>query len=228
MVNWLYISLIGISLAVLAIAIYFGFKGNKSLLRWGFAAFATLLIFAHINQIKSFRIGINGLQAETKGVIGEARNTIKEMQALAKVMARTTLSLTKRHNRLGGYSDDEENEIFKSVKDVLNRLGIPAKEQEEIFSEWYKINDFDYVYYILCDGAPIKGLASDQQKERMRLINSGLTNVPSPEEVENFLRNAGLLSDKNKELLEDLKYYKVHRKHRRPSEWKRRWHWCKN
>lgn len=81
-------------------------------------ASAVLLIMANLDQIAEFKASGAGIEARTRDVLARAQNTQNELQRLSKRVASISLSLVKRSGRLGGYSENEQEQIKSSVLTV--------------------------------------------------------------------------------------------------------------
>ena len=218
-----------ISLIVLGFSLWFGISSMPGEMFIAVIAFFTLLFFANLDRISEFKASKSGFEAKTrevKEIVEEAKITIKQIQILSKIVASTTLSLVKRSGRMGGYSDDEEEKIKESILNVLLQLKISKEECEDVLKEWHKFIEFDYTHYILGGPNVPPNLNPKQIEKWEELRRSGLMNIPSPETLTQFLNQCDLLSDETKEVIEDLKYYIGHRKHRRPDIWKKRKEWA--
>ena len=125
-----------IVMAVIAFlfCLWFGISTKYGAMGFSLTAFLGLMFFANIDKFSEFKAGKSGFEAKTREVtqvVNEAKTTIKELQALAKITASTTLSLVKRAGRIGGFSDEAEENIKKSILDVLDRLKIPKEEHNK-------------------------------------------------------------------------------------------------
>ena len=185
------------------------------------------LFFSNLDKISKLKFGRTGFEAETREVVKEARNTIKELQDLSKIMASTTLGLVKRTGRLGGYSYDDKEKIKNETLDVLERLGISDEDIEMVIAEskWHKFTELDYVYHILGANLPPEILGFPKISERQKLLIRDLDHTASPEELTEFLTHVGLLDNEANELIKDYRHYIEFRKQRRPEVWSNRGSW---
>jgi hypothetical protein len=217
-----------IALLVLGFSLWSGKLAMHGLMMVAFLSFLALLFFANLDRISEFKAGKSGFEAKTREVtkvVEEAKSTIKELQLLSKIVAMAALSLVKRTGRIGGYSDEEEETIKESILKVLHQLGIPDEERKELLHEWHKFVRFDYAHYILGGPTILSNLTPEQRAQEEKLRHGGLDNIPSPEELTQFLGECGLLSPEVKELIDDYRYYIKCQEHRRPEVWKNRKKW---
>ena len=181
-----------------------------------------LLLAANADRVSKIRAGMSGFEAETREVISEARDAIKELRLVGKLAGETTLSLVMRAGRFGGFSYDEKERARQVTSDALRQLGVRTEEIEEIFREWHTVTRFDYAYHLL-GGAqmpPAVQLMPPFIQEWTELRSGGLSRIASPDDVERFLTKVGLLNNEAKELLEDYRYYERSKQHRRPEVWR--------
>lgn len=68
---------------------------------------------------------------------------------LAYNFGELTLSLVKRSGRICGYEDSEQEQIKKTVIEVLKKVGIPESEFPKLLREWNRFIEFDYSRAIL-------------------------------------------------------------------------------
>ena len=182
-----------------------------------------LLFFAHIDKLKKFKIG--PVEAELRDEIKKARASIAQVQDLAVTMASTCLSLLYREGRGGGgYSPSAKAAVEKQVLEQLGRLGIKPEDHQRIFEDPIKCTDFDYVQLV---SEAIKNeceLDATQSSELLKLSDTGIDIKPtaSPEALQEFMRQNNCKGNEAKELLEDYRYYKRYRNHRRPEVWQNR------
>jgi hypothetical protein len=180
-------------------------------------------IMGRIYEFKG--LGFEAKMREVTEVVETAKGTIKELQELAKVMASISLSLVKRAGRLGPFSDADAERIKDSVTSVLRQLDVSNEESRQLFNEWHMWDERDYADYILA-GSTIPKNMTPQQIETWKLLRRcPLGSAATPEEITEFLKECGLLTQEAIELIEDYKWYREHRTHKRPEVWERRAEW---
>lgn len=184
---------------------------------------AVLILAANADRISRLKASATGFEAETRAIIDEARATIDQLRAVAKIAVQANLSLVMRSGRWGGFSFDEKESIRQASLHALDALHIPKKEQEGMFCDWHKVNRFDYVHLLLGRHTVPKEVQgkTELQVEWGKLRGGGFDGNPTAAIVEEFLRKAGMLDTEHAELLEDYRYYESHGEHRRPDVWKR-------
>jgi hypothetical protein len=184
---------------------------------------AVLILAANADRISRLKASATGFEAETRAIIDEARATIDQLRAVAKIAVQANLSLVMRSGRWGGFSFDEKESIRQASLHALDLLHIPKKEQEEMFGDWHKVNRFDYVHLLLGRHTVPKEVQGnlELQAEWSKLRGGGFDGNPPSVVVEEFLRKARMLDPERVELLEDYCYYENHGEHRRPDVWKR-------
>ncbi len=174
---------------------------------------------ASFSKVKA---SLSGIEAETRAVIDEARATLKQLVAVAKLAARTNLGLVSRGNRWGGYSFEEKEETRAMTEQALREAGVPPAEIESMFAEWHMVNRFDYTFYLLNAHQVPEELRNkpDLHNEWSALRAGGFARIPSPDQIEAFLRKAGMMTEEHAALLEDYRFYEREHRHRRPQIWK--------
>jgi len=204
-----------ISIISLCICIVAGFKNNLATATFCFLFTIAFLFVANIKNIKKAKASKDGFEFEARDILQKAEVTIHEMQDLSKLVAKTALSLVKRSSRLGGYPEEEQEEIKNNVLKLLEQLKVTAEEQEDILMEWHKFVEIDYVFLLLGNQVPSKWPKEEiQQWNEMR--KDIISNRPTPEEIKVLLERNGSLSDLHKEIIEDYEYYCLHKHYRRP------------
>jgi hypothetical protein len=205
----------------------FGVSKTYQPMWMAFLACGIFLFFANLERVLRLKVGPSGFEAETRAVVNEAKNTIKELQDLSKIMASSVLGLVKRTGRMGGYSYDDKEKIKGSTLDVLRNLGVSEEEIERVVieSKWHQFVEFDFTHGILGSSRIPKDLPAQYILEWQELCRRGLDNNPAPEELSQFLRKCGLLTLEARELIMDYEHYIEHREQRRPDIWKDRGNW---
>lgn len=216
-----------LALIAFGFCVYFGVSKSHQPMWILFILCLALLFFANLESIKRLKFNKSGFEAETREVVKEARNTIKELQDLSKIMASTTLGLVKRSGRWGGYSYDEKENIKKEILDVLERLGIFGNDIEMVVAEskWHKFTELDYVYHILGGNLLPEILSLPKISERQKLLSRDLNHIATPEELTQFFTHVGLLNNGVKELIKDYEHYIKFREQRRAEVWSNRGSW---
>ena len=214
-----------VAFAELVFSLIVGIYGMQSVMIVGFLGFVVTMFIANVDRIVEVKATATGFEARTRDIIEEAKVSVKEIQTLAKIVAEITLSLVKRTGRMGGYSDEEEDNIKNSIIGILKQLKIRDHDQEKILEEWHRYTIFDYAHCIIGGIRTPLHLPPEHIKLWKTLHDSGIFHVPSPEEIENFIITVGYCTDEAKELIEDYKYYINNKAHRRPDVWKEREHW---
>lgn len=181
-----------------------------------------LFLTANLDKLARFRVSTEGLEAETREVVREAKDTLSELRDLASLVAANTLSLIQQSGRLGGYSDEEKDLRRIEIEDLLRKLGINQSKMDSILDEWHRFVEHDYRHYALGKGLLEKDIPLPAQAEWERLRGGGITRIAQPDEIERFYLDAGILTDERREVITDYRYYIQHKRHRRPEVWARR------
>ena len=212
------------SLLSLVVAFAAGWHELNGTLLVGFLAFVALLFTAHLDQFEEFKASGTGIEAKTRAVITKAESTIVELQSLAKIFAETTLSSVKRAGRLGGYEDEEEERIKQSVLEVLSQIGVPESEREMVLSDWHRLTKYDYAYVILGSHTIPQGFDDPAVQTEWKALRN-IHQIPTPDQLREFLSKWGVLDDWREELIKDYEHYLANGEHRRPDVWRERRNW---
>lgn len=185
---------------------------------------AAFLFFARPERYEAVELGLKGLKATTREaerVVGEARATLAQLQMLARVVARTALTLMVSSGRAGeGYGVRQAEDDKESMLRALRALGFTESDVDEIMAPWHAWVTFDYRQWAL-DGHHLR---QDLPRELVHRFWSLSTAPPgatiSPNDVEDVLRDTGLLNRAEyHDRLEDYRHYVHTKTHRRPEVW---------
>ncbi|CAH0339412.1 hypothetical protein [Rhizobium sp. CECT 9324] len=210
------------SIAVILIAVFIYLLLNE---RHGqflalLAAFICL-VAARFDDLAKFKLSKDGLEGEMREVIDEARATLAQLHLLAEEQSRFMLWSMQSNGRWGGMKIESQDRMRASVVSTLKTLGVTEQKIEDVVSVEYPFIDFDYASYVTRKLG--NGLNEDAHKAWNEFFSSerrkGIGFQPSPDELETFLASLDLVSDDVKQRLEDYRYFKKVRKHRRPEEW---------
>lgn len=219
-----FLTIASLSAFVAAVTLEVLYRGNGFLLA-GMVGFVALLIVANLDRVAEVSASKDGFQLRAQAVVERAENAVSEIQLLAKIVADISLSLVMRSGRMGGYSDQEKEQIKKSVFDVLSKIGLAKSEIEATLDDWHQFVEFDYAFCILGGSYAIEGADSTLRQEWKVLRERGLGAVATPDMIRAFLTKYELLSTELEELLTDYEHYRITRFHRRPAVWGDRRNW---
>ena len=205
-----------VSIALIGICIFAGFKDHIDLAILCFLASLAFLFIANLKNIKKAKASKDGFEIEARELIQKAEVTITEMQGLAKLVSKTALSLIKRRGRMGGYPIEEQEALKKSFLGLLSELNLSDREREHVLEDYNRLTEIDYVFLLLGDRVPTNWPGEEQEKLK-EMFKDLLSKYPPPEEIEKLLERNGSLSKNHKEILEDYKYFCEHKKYRRPA-----------
>lgn len=213
------------AIIVLIAGLVVGFIGHIEVMITAFFGFVGLLFAANLDRVSEFKASSSGIEAKTREVIARAENTLSELQLLARNIGELTLSLVKRSGRISGYGDGEQEEIKKSVIEVLKKVGIPESELPKVLRDWNRFIEFDYSHVIL--GGNMIPQTDDNAilAEWNALRKGGIDRVPRPEEIRQFLNKHGLMTEELDGYLKDYEYFCTYKNHRRPEVWSQREQW---
>ena len=89
-----------VSIALIGICIFAGFKDHITLAILCFIASLAFLFIANLKNIKKAKASKDGFEIEARELIQKAEVTITEMQDLAKLVSKTALSLIKKRGQV--------------------------------------------------------------------------------------------------------------------------------
>lgn len=213
------------SLLILAAGMGLGFLGHLGVLAAAFFAFIALLIAANLDRISEFKASRSGVEAKTREVIARAENTLSEIQLLAQTVGEVTLSLVSRTGRWDGYSDDEQEAIKAMIVRVLKKIGVAESEMLKVLTTWRTTVEFDYAHYILGGSTIPDSVTNDVMAEWKGLREGGFEQIPTPDQLREFLVKHEFMNQQLQEYLLDYEHYRLHGEHRRPLVWKKRNEW---
>ena len=202
-----------------------GFYGDYWVMVVAFFGFVGCLLAANLDRISEFKASRSGVEAKTREVFAQAESTLRELQLLARRVTELSLSLVRRSGRVGGYSDEEQDQIKNDLISVLQKIKVSEAEIQDTLIDWHRVVEFDYAHFILGGStAPSKTDATTLAAWKS-LCDGGISKVPTPEAIERFLADFGFLSPERREQLADYIHYRAHRVHRRPEAWSARQSW---
>ncbi len=160
----------------------------------------------------------------------EVKNAISELKQLAEVNSRAILELIQGSSRWGGFTEDERLATYNSIEKMLVNLGFEEREIAEIQSRWHYWVEGDYVRAIIFShnlNHPAVPKDKLELWHKKREVICQQINSIQPDELRAVFREFNAYTDKVQQAIDDLEYYKKHKKHRDLQEWKRHNDWFK-
>jgi len=220
------ICLTAVGILVLISGIAAGFFDHESMPWAGIVGSFMCLAFANIDRIESFKASRDGFEAKTRAVIREAKDTLAELQILATHLAEISLTLVKRSGRIGGYPDDEQEQIKEEMLVTLSKLGIADGEFPIILKQWHRFEALDYVFGVLGNSQIPDGATNEIITEWKALRSDAAVNQPTDAVVlRAFLDRHGFMTNERLGYLADYEHFVRSKSHRRPEVWKDRRNW---
>ena len=210
---------------VLLFTIWAGYTDREAVMGIGTVLVFGLLFFAYIDKIAKFKAGADGIEAETREVVKEARTVTKEIRELGKILVENQISHLIRHSRLGSFGEIEQENRKNDLLQTLRAIGVEDGEVDLILKDWHTFTIRDYAYAILGEGQIPIHLGDDALADHKEMRERDLNHPPTPDEVEAFLTKYDLLTELRKEQLEDYRYYLENKEHRRLEEWENHNEW---
>jgi hypothetical protein len=152
------------SILVLLYSLWAGASGRDAAMAISAVIGLALLCFAHIDQIAKFKASAQGIEAETREVVNQARATLAQLQELATISGKIQVSLLVRQGRLGGYSEEEQQRFRNEILGILKSVGVSDEKRDDALSEVRRFTKFDYVSRILGGSHLPEGLARASSK----------------------------------------------------------------
>ena len=159
----------------------------------------TAMVLTRLQDIVSIKVF--GLEAQLQSKIDEANVTIKQLQELALAVSQPVITNLAIQGHFVQLKYSERYNMRDSINKLLVDIGVEESAVSNVNSA------FDQMFRGLLI-ARITGDVTDEEEnssgraERLRNI----TSVPSFSEVESFLREFDLLTDKRNEYLEELRF----------------------
>jgi hypothetical protein len=130
-VFWIGIVLAGVGPSFL-ILIGFGEAGWAALISG-----VVMMLASRFEDILELTVG--PVRAKLREKVQEADTTLAETRNLASLLTSTSLSLVKRSGQIGGYTDEEQNQIAQEFRDSLGKVGTDETKIDELFEDWPKL-----------------------------------------------------------------------------------------
>lgn len=179
-------------------------------------------LIGNLDRFDTLKAGPGGFEAKIKEELKETRDRIEELKELAVLFGSTTIANIAYLGRWDGFSDEQEEQMISDIVRYFDKIGISNEKKEESLRPRYQTTEFDYS--LLCTGGnKVPGdLPEGMSKDWEALREGGIAKIAKPDEIEEFFKASGILTDQRKELLEDYRYYLEHREHKRPEIWAQR------
>ena len=180
------------------------------------------LVGTRIAEIIKVKISASGFEAEMASAVQNAQDTVRMIHNMAKEQAKIMVDSIHGAGRWGGKSEAEKHQLQERITDTLSDLGLSEEQIQEINDVALPYIDFDYSYFVTTGIDTTELSDEDRQKWNDFFdanIRKGIGFEPSPDELETFLNELGLLEGDVVERLNDYSHFKEHRTHRRPEVW---------
>jgi hypothetical protein len=204
------------SLLALIYSLWAGASGLDEAMAISAAIGLALLCFAHLDQIAKFKASAQGIEAETREVVNQARVTLAQLQELATITGKIQISLLVRQGRLGGYSEAEQEQYRTEILRILEKVGVSEEKRKDALSEVRRFTKFDYVGRILGGSRLPEGIPPEKIPE-WKALRRRIESPPSPEELRAFMVSIRQHDPDREELLKDYAHYLSTHTHRRPN-----------
>lgn len=209
-------------LAVLAMGytLWAGATGHQAALAAGTVLTLGLFAFGNIDRLKSFKTTATGIEAETRELARETRDTLAELRQLAVLVAKIQVSLLVRHGRLGGYREETQQKFRDQILALLRQIGVSEEVQRDVLTDVRQFAVHDYVDMVLGDKPPPGVIAHPHGiVEWTTLRNNALASPASPAALREFAAKYDCMTPEMAELITDYEHYLAHGAHRRPDIW---------
>ena len=207
-------------LAILSISggFYLGAQELVAVPLFAFASGGLFLMIGFLSEIKFFKASTSGIEAETREVVKEAKETITELRKMALLFSRISLKGIKSTGRFGTNSNVASEEMKDSLVALLKELGAADDKISGILLEtWYPYIEGDYISRILGHGLP-KNMNPGQHAKRDELLKRrSLGENSSPVVLREFMTEISSMSVETDDLLTDYDHFLKTREVRNPS-----------
>ena len=143
------------------------------------------LVFANFDKIQELKIGKDGI-----ALLQRAENTLEELQSISEPFAIASLQTMQGAGRWGGLSEDEKEQHKNEIVEGLLDIGFSkARVNQVLDKSWHKYKYLDLSREAI--GNPQKYPAKFRE-EAFSLYKRHIGNSPSPEEITELLKKAGV------------------------------------
>lgn len=199
-------------LAPVVIGVYFQ-DSSSAWIAVTCGVFVTLM--AKFDDLVEFSLG--PLRARMRETISEANATIDQLRKLAVTSARATLTDLMAGNFMDGTSLRTRLDLHDQFIDTLRRIGVPDLEIKESDEMWRKGIGIIYhraVRKLLKEQLSQLQAESDAGKALRQtlddfqdLLDFESWTAPSPERIENFLKDRNANNKENAEMVSDYRHF---------------------
>jgi hypothetical protein len=104
-------------------------------------------------------------------------------------------------------------------------MQVSTQEQEKILEDigWHRLVELEYVIETTGGSQVPDGLDGKEWRAWEELRDRPLERLAEPNEIAAFFSKHGLLSDERKQWIEDYRYYRKNKEHRRPATFREGW-----
>ena len=181
-------------------------------------------ILLNLDRFRKVKAGLGEVEGELKETIKEAKDTLVEIREVAVLAAITQLSSVIRSGRWGSYDEEEKEKIKNDIVRLLRQLDIDSKViEEKVLSDWRRVTRFDYASNLLGNKAPPQ--RTPEWQALRELLEQGLENPPTPEQIKDFYEKSDRLTYEVDELIKDYQYYIDNGEHRSFERWENHHKW---
>jgi hypothetical protein len=179
---------------------------------------ATAGLLAQLDRIVRFSLTLKGVEAELRKTVERAEVTLAQVQSLADAVVRTSLGGLVKAGWLQPWSDEHVEAERARLCGALKTIGRDDSRIDRMLEEcWHPFVRSEYVWFVTSSSRLPNGCANPETVADLHGITRRPHDCPATaSEVESVLRKWGFLTPLRAELLEDLRYYEQHKRHRRP------------
>lgn len=186
--------------------------------------FVFSVLATRLDDIEKLNFGATGVAADLSRKLKEAQATIVQLQTIAEVFARLSITQISSSNRWGGLSAKEKRELIDAVAEGLKAIDLSGERITSVLEGQFRYDDFDYYYWTMegivhSSAGPV---VAKREEFNSLFPEPNIGNNPAPELVENFFNDNDWNQGENAERLADWKYYRATRNHRRRVTWEAR------
>jgi hypothetical protein len=193
---------------------------------FAFLAAALAALVGNLQHIEMFKASPSGIEARTRAVVQQAENALDKLRELAAANGTLLVEMIVSGGRWGGASTPSaKDEQKEQVLEMLRGAGVPQARIDEVARSDRRWVIVDYVNGIL--SRPGSSLKPDQMNEWNTFVGklNDTLDRPGPDVLRSFLDRLGFLDERERELIEDYRYYLMTGQHRRPDAWANRGSW---
>lgn len=176
---------------------------------------AFVIFIAKLDDIAELSLG--PVKAKMRETIREALATLDQLREIAVTSARATLTDSMAGNFMSGTTLKNRLELHDQIIESLISIGVPQKKIDEATVMWNRGVGIIYHrgIHAALEGRKNRNIVNmeaskevrEAAKEFQKLIKFDEWKAPTPDEMENFINEKGLMNEALQELISDYRHF---------------------